>query len=42
MKWEFAQFYHRVWKPLKKEFTKIIKGKRDDDDNPFSHPFAIL
>jgi len=34
-------FYHRVWKPLKK-LANILLKRGDDDDNYFDHPYAIF
>ncbi len=41
MKQEFDKLYNATWALLKKWFNKFITGK-DDDDNPFGTPYAIL
>ena len=41
MKQRLHLLYKRFWKPMKKWIRSIVKG-RDDDDNNFSHPFAIF
>ena len=41
MKQRLHLLYERFWKPMKKWIRRIVKG-RDDDDNNFSHPFAIF
>jgi hypothetical protein len=33
--------YDRFWKPIKKWISILVKG-RNDDDNHFGHPYAIL
>jgi hypothetical protein len=30
-----------VWKPLKTWVNRIVKG-RDDDDDPYNHPYVIF
>ncbi|MCW3116017.1 MAG: hypothetical protein JWM28_99 [Chitinophagaceae bacterium] len=43
MKNQFNHSYHRILKPLKNWFNKIVRWVRDDDDdNQFNHPCAIL
>ena len=32
--------YNHIWKPIRKAFNKIVKG-RDDDDHFFNNPWAI-
>jgi hypothetical protein len=41
MKQQLHFLYERFWNPMKKWIRSIVKG-RDDDDNNFSHPFAIF
>jgi hypothetical protein len=41
MKQYYYYLYNYLWKPARNFIVKLIKG-RDDDDNHFNHPWAVV
>lgn len=37
-----TKLYHRLWRSLKSWASQTFSKKKDDDNNPFDTPFAIL